>query len=492
MQAGASGTFMEQVDLRIVEELISGPVSVFSNELGGLEFYGYSPEFRDLVRFCHDFTMVESGESVASRKAYLFLPTSHGKSTFARAVASQASANGLDVLRFDGTLGSTSKELRELQARKDVLVIVDDVPETSQTRSTLLDRFNALKGPGLLFARPEYSSDANLRPDIPTITIAHVDERYFDKEAWLLGLVLESLRDQTGAVPEESIAAFRSLPKGVFATLCRVPLGEKVSNLRGLTEKIGQTIQLGVSLGTIPVLSDEDLAAIFVEFHSSGSPQNGAGFRLWVEGESDSRLLRLVSRLAHTAYGIDLGQGLTIIPLGVGRDGGTSKVTGIVVGQRTKRNRDVFLLDCDEPGRHAQQELEILDQDVLLLDVKLACARMDEDVEIEDLISVGCLDRFYAENSSLRPEREIIRYKPPMSRRLVINGTDKELLIEWLELHAELKDLENVLFMLCEARSRFSLRNLPAMKDKHTWKKRLAEEIDSYKCLGMRSDQWSC
>jgi hypothetical protein len=79
-----------------------------------------------------------------------------------------------------------------------------------------------------------------------------------------------------------------------------------------------------------------------------------------------------------------------------------------------------------------------------------------------------------------------------MSRRLVINGTDKELLIEWLELHAELKDLENVLFMLCEARSRFSLRNLPAMKDKHTWKKRLAEEIDSYKCLGMRSDQWSC
>jgi len=483
---------MEQVDLRIVEELIAGQVSVFSHELGGLEFYGHSAEFRDLLRFCRDFTMVESGESGGSRKAYLFLPASHGKSSLAKAIALQASANGLKVSRFDGTLGTTSKELRDLQAQKDVLVIVDDVPETSQMRSTLLDRFNALNGPGILFARPEYSSDASLRPNISAVTIAHVDERFLDKVAWLLGLVLEALRDETGAVPEESIAAFRSLPKGVLSTLCRVHLGEKVSKLRLLSEKIGQAIQLGVSLGTIPVLSDEGLAAIFVEFHSSGLPQNGVGFRLWVEGESDSRLLKLVCRLAHSAHEIDLGQGLTIIPLGVGRDGGTSKVTEIVVGQRTKRNRDIFLLDCDEPGRHAQKELEILDQDVVLLDVKLACARMDEDVEIEDLISVGCLDQFYAENVSLRPEREIIRYKPPMSRRLIVNGIDKELLIEWLEDHAELKDLENVLFMLCEARSRFSLKNLPAMKDKQIWRKRLAEEVDSYKCLGKRSDQWSC
>jgi len=202
--------------------------------------------------------------------------------------------------------------------------------------------------------------------------------------------------------------------------------------------------------------------------------------------------LNLVCQLARPVYGIDLGQGLTIIPLGLGRDGGTSKTTEIVVGQRTKRNRDVFLLDCDEPGRHAQKELEVLDQDVVLLDVKLACSRIGEAVEIEDLISVGCLDRFYAENPDLRPEMEMIRYKPPISRRLVINGADKELLIEWLERNAELKDLEHVMFMLCEARSRFSLRNLPAMNDRQAWKRRLTEEIDSYKSLGNRSDHWIC
>jgi hypothetical protein len=398
----------------------------------------------------------------------------------------------LKAVRFDGTLGATSKDLRDIQKQKDVLVIVDGVPETSQARSTLLERFNVLAGSAVLFARPEYSSDASLRPNITAVTLAHVDERYADKVAWLLGLVLESLRDETGTVPDNSTTAFRNLPIGVFTALCRVRMGEKVSIMRTLSEKIGQTIQLGVSLHTTPVLSDEDLAAIFVEFHSSGTHQNVLGFRLWVEGESDSRLLNLVCQLARPVYGIDLGQGLTIIPLGLGRDGGTSKTTEIVVGQRTKRNRDVFLLDCDEPGRHAQKELEVLDQDVVLLDVKLACSRIGEAVEIEDLISVGCLDRFYAENPDLRPEMEMIRYKPPISRRLVINGADKELLIEWLERNAELKDLEHVMFMLCEARSRVYQRKIPSNKDKQAWKRRLTEEIDSYKSLGNRSDHWIC
>jgi hypothetical protein len=482
---------MEQADLRIVEELLYGELTVFSHELGGLEFYGNSPEFCELLRLCREFASVEFMGSETSRKAYLFLPAAHGKSSLAKAMAFQASANGLAVSRFDGTLGTTAKELKDRQKQKNVLIIVDGIPEVPHARSTLLERFNALQGLAILFGNPEYSSDASLSPDITAFRISHVDERYPDKVAWLLGMVLESLRVEAGAVPDNLLSALRTLPTGVLATLCRVKLGVKVSKMGSLSEKIGQAIQLGVNLGTAPVLSHEDLAAIFVEFHSSGSPQSSAGFRLWVEGESDSRLLQLVCRLAQPLYGIDLQQGLTIIPLGFGRDGGTSRAMEIVVGQRTERNRDVFLLDSDEPGRHAEKELEVLDQDVMLLDVKLACSRFGENVEIEDLVSVGCLDRFYAEHSDLRPEVEIIRYKTPMSRRLVINGADKDLLVEWLEQNADLKELENVMFMLCEARSRFSLRNLPAMKDKQAWKKRLVEEIDAHKCLGKRPDQWS-
>jgi len=481
---------MDPGNREIVEELVSGPVQAFSHELGGLEFYGVSRDFLEVMRICSAFSFGKSAELFAGRKVYLFLPDSHGKSSLANAMAFQTSAIGIKAYRFDGTEGESSKHLRTLQTERDILVIVDGVPESSQARSTLLERFNALQGTAILFARPEYSTDANLKSDVPRILLTHVDERYADKVAWMLGVTLESLRDETGIVPEELRLAFRALPAGIFATLCGVPLGARVSQIQILCDKIGQAIQLGVNLGGTPAISPEDLAAVFAEFHSSGSTQSSGGFRLWVEGESDSRLLKLVCRLAKIAHGVDLGEGLSIIPLGLGREGGTSKITEIVIGHRTERNRDVFLIDCDDPGQHAQRELEVLNQDVLLLDVKLACGQMADDAEIEDLISVGCLDRFYAEYSTLRPEREVIRYKPPMSRRLVINGADKELLIDWLEKNAELRELENIMFMLCEARSRFSLRNLPEMKNKQGWKKRLVEESDGYKRLGKRPAQW--
>ncbi|MEZ5399217.1 MAG: hypothetical protein R2729_06070 [Bryobacteraceae bacterium] len=481
---------MTHADVSLAADLFAGGVSSIAHAVGGLEFYGYSAEFRDLITLCRDFTLAESREVGVAKKAYVFLPDAHGKTSLAKAMVVQASSNGVKAFRFDGTAGATAKELKDLQMQQGVLIVVDGLPESSQPRSLLLERFNSLKGDGVLFAEPEYASDASLKPDITWISLPHVDERYPDKVAWIVGLLLELLRDEAGVVPDDCINAVQSLANSAFMTLCRPRLGEKISNIRDLAEKIAQAIQLTLGLGSAPSISDEVLASLFVEFHSSGIPRSPAGFRLWVEGESDSRLLYLVCQLALPAHGIDLGQGLTIIPLGSGRDGGTSKATEIVVNQRTKRNRDVFLLDYDDPGRHTRQELETLDQDVLLLDVKLACSRMDDDVEIEDLINVGCLDRFYADHPSLRPEREIIRYKAPMSRRLVVNGVDKETLIEWLERNARLEDLENVMFMLCEARSRFSLKNLPAMKDKQGWKKRLTEEVNQDKCLGKRSDQW--
>jgi hypothetical protein len=397
---------MAQADVPLADELFAADISSFAHPLGGLEFYGHSPEFRDLINLCWDFTFTESREMDTAKKAYVFLPPAHGKSSLAKAMVLQASSNGLKALRFDGTVGTTVRELKDLQAQPGVLVVVDGLPEPSQPRSLLLDRFNSLKGAGVLFAEPGYASDAGLKPEITAIAMPHVDERYPDKVAWVLGLLLESLRDEAGAVPDDYMHAVRSLAKGAFMTLCRPRLGAKLSNIRALAEKISETIQLTVGLSSARLISDEDLASIFIEFHSSGSAQSAFGFRLWVEGESDSRLLHLVRRLALPVHGIDLSQGLAIVPLGSGRDGGTSKATEIVVNQRTKRNRDVFLLDCDEPGRHAQQELETLDQDVMLLDVKLACSRMTDNVEIEDLMRRTCA------------QHAASRMRPPSYKRL--------------------------------------------------------------------------
>ena len=299
------------------------------------------------------------------RKAYIFLEPAHGKSSLAKAIAIEGAANGATVERLDGTSGLTLKELNALQQKTDVLVIVDGVPDASPARTALLERVNSLKGGAILFARPDYSNDANLKPDVPTVRVAHIDQRQIDKVAWLVGLIREHLRDERGQIPQAFSDALKKIPVGAFMALCGVALGPKVADLTLLARKVAQAVELGVGLGTETALTEEELATIFVEFHSQGVFQAEHGFRLWVEGESDSRLLKLVCRLALSVHAVDLQEGLSIIPLGEGRDGGTSKAMEVVVNRRTRRNKDIFLFDADEPGRHAKAELDVLDQEVL-------------------------------------------------------------------------------------------------------------------------------
>ena len=109
-------------DFRISVELLLRDFSAFTHDLGGLEFYGYSSEFQDLLHLCHDFALTPRSET---RKTYLFLDNFHGKSSLAKAISIQAVANGGAAFRFDGTIGLTSKELKDLQKQIDALVIVD-------------------------------------------------------------------------------------------------------------------------------------------------------------------------------------------------------------------------------------------------------------------------------------------------------------------------------------------------------------------------------
>ena len=166
----------------------------------------------------------------------------------------------------------------------------------------------------------------------------------------------------------------------------------------------------------------------------------------------------------------------------------TSKATEVVIRERTRRNKDIFLLDSDSPGRHAEQELKTLDQEVLFLDSKIACSRVEPEVEIEDFLSLGCLDRFYLAHPDLRPEKEVIKYKPPASRRLVVDGAHKEELVSWLERNAAVEELENVILILCEVRSRFSLKSPPAMKEK---RRQLIDETRPAKHFGTRPSHWT-
>src|SRR5712691_8095546 len=57
--------------------------------------------------------------------------------------------------------------------------------------------------------------------------------------------------------------------------------------------------------------------------------------------------------------------------LGENREGGTSKILEVVLSEQTQRNMDIFLFDYDGPGRHAQEDLQVLQQDAMLLEPKL-------------------------------------------------------------------------------------------------------------------------
>ena len=327
-------------------------------------------------------------------------------------------------------------------------------------------------------------ADASVNNEYPRFTLSHIDQRLDDKLAWLIGLVREQLADEVGEISEVLSTSLGHLPTRALATLAGASLGSKVRELPKLASRIAEALQLrAVIEGTEP-LSREDLAIIFVEFYSPFPAKVSTGFNLWVEGETDARLFRRVAELA------GLLEGLAIEPLGESRDGGTTKAVEIVLSHRTRRHHDIFLLDFDEPGRHAQEKLQLLGQDVILLDPRISCSRSDSDVEIEDFIDVSCLDRFYEAHPDLRPEKEIIRYKDPAARRIVVNGADKETLTVWLEANASLSDLENMLFLLTEIRARFSLKNFYSLAEIEVRRKHLYTENNILKQFGCRPKHW--
>ena len=251
---------------KIVEQML-GDFSNFSKPFGGLEFYGNSTDFCDLIDCCRDFTSPPKEEDAVTRKVYLFLEPFHGKSAIYKASEIEAKANGLDTYRFDGTLGPTQRELRDLQPRTDALVIVDGLPEVAVNRRVVLERFNALSGQGLLLARSDYAADANLNSSFAKVVLSHVDRRPIDKVAWLIGLIRENLRDESGVIASDLASTLKRLPVKTLVALSHVPLGERVQELPTLGRRVAEALRLQVQLRPGEAYPQEDLAVIFMELY---------------------------------------------------------------------------------------------------------------------------------------------------------------------------------------------------------------------------------
>jgi hypothetical protein len=473
----------------LLEEMLRSLHSC-TKTVGGLDFYGQSREFNDLFQICEDTLALDEKGDAGDRHAHIFLEEHHGKTSIAKALEIEGKAKGIRSFYLDGTIGLTQKTLQEFKGASDVLVIVDGLPEAAPPRTVVLERFRNLGGKAILFASPNFRYDVSLGPTVRSVQLSHVDERPLDKIAWLLGLIRESLASHNDLGTENPADAIALLPVSSLLSLSRISLGVRVKDLTVLAEKFSDLIRLRSDLRPMERLSPEDVMELFLEFYAPPQVRSSSGFRVWVEGDTDTRLFKLVSKLGRAKFNVDLEESLSVVSLGAGRDGGTSKVLSIIVERGTRKNSDLFVFDCDDPGRQAKDKAATLDQDALLLEPKLSCSRCDQEVEIEDFISLSCLDRFYSQNATFRPEKELIKYKEPIGRRLVVEGVHKEALIEWLEANASFEELENIFFMLCEIRSRFALRIPLSHTEMGTWKRRLQDNFDIGKHFGNRPGHW--
>ncbi|MEU7961340.1 hypothetical protein [Micromonospora humida] len=194
---------------------------------------------------------------------------------------------------------------------------------------------------------------------------------------------------------------------------------------------------------------------------------------LVAEGETDENYLRRAAELALEEQGWRLLDGLQV-ESPAGRTGGASAVVDRLLELRRDGVTGIGLFDRDPPGsvawdiahRHGLKRYQLPARFDPL-------DRGDQGaiVEIEDLLPVELLDRYYQEHPDASCEERHWR----LGRwRVVPLGKDKGKLAEWVCSVATYDDLERYVYLLVEIRYLLGLPCSPAMRDKR-WLARLQQ-----------------
>lgn len=326
-----------------------------------------------------------------------------------------------------------------------------------------------------------------------TATLSHIDKRKDDKICWLIGLITEYLRDGQGQFTDITRSKLRLLPLDTLRTGCQLPWREHMTDVPALVRIIKDKIELATLNPEQTQLNPNALFECFTNWAFPPSKTSiDAKYRLFVEGETDQRMFQLAAQQAHSRLQVDLLKGITINPLGEGREGGTSQLISVVTEHRTNKVKDIFLFDNDDSGREAVKKAGTMDQRCLLLPREFS--RRPEvgdsvEVEIEDLLSVDCLDKFYESHPHVSPELETIYYKKD-GRRIVVCGSDKERLVDWVGQNATYEDLERIVYVLCWIRLELGLSVEKDRKDLEAWKRELCSAGSYTNRFGRRPKPW--
>lgn len=207
-------------------------------------------------------------------------------------------------------------------------------------------------------------------------------------------------------------------------------------------------------------ISYHDLAPIFMRQARDALPMPSiepTKAILVVEGETDVVYLRHAAMLAERKNGWQLLDGLDVQPAGAGREGGGIAVVQYVAELRRDGISALGLFDYDTSGRDAFDAAGRQSLERLLLPMHFDPLHRDAieaRVEIEDLLPVDMVARFYATHESLSPEEKHWRLG---AWRIVPRGADKHVLATWVSEVATFEDIERFIYVLGQVRGRLKL-----------------------------------
>jgi len=252
-------------------------------------------------------------------------------------------------------------------------------------------------------------------------------------------------------------------------SLCKGPYPSGVNSLRATLGQladalIASSVLLEGDFGRRVVAQDvaDALLASFRAEHSAEVPVVTAAV-LVVEGQTDVDYLSVAAGLAEREWGWTLLDGCELRPAGEEREGGASAVWRLLLEMSGRSAECAGLFDNDDVGRREFHTARRFNLRAYLLPPEFDRLRLPDDqrcLEIEDLLCLRVLDRFYQAHADLEPEE--IRTRAGGLRRVAPQGIDKDLLADWVAREATVTDCERLVYVLCRLRQ---LIGLPVPRD---------------------------
>lgn len=246
----------------------------------------------------------------------------------------------------------------------------------------------------------------------------------------------------------------------VAEALVRGPWLRGAHSIRRAVSLLEEGLELAGYFERAPrrIAAVEVLEAVVAMIREERSPEHEDEIRIVVEGSTDGVYLRTAARLAQGRWDCDLLAGCRVAPPGEDREGGAEKAVRELFLLDAQGIPAVALFDDDEPGRSAAkdarkfsgQKVHVLPAEFDPLQNQLGRGR----TEIEDLVSISLLERFYAEHHELEPEERTTRGS---LTRLVVAGPDKDVAANWISDHASFSDVEKIVYVICTLRQSLGL-----------------------------------